>query len=47
MLKALSEIFLDLRTVRSFAPVRNRIKAVVATLPRVSLAQALAQIAQK
>jgi hypothetical protein len=44
MPKTKQEIFLDLRTIRSFAGVRGRVKAAVAAQPRsVSLSQALAQ----
>jgi hypothetical protein len=44
MPKTKQEIFLDLRTIRSFAGVRGRVKAAVAAQPRsVSLSEALAQ----
>ena len=44
MPKINQEIFLDQRTIRSFAGVRNRVKAAVAAQPRsISLSQALAQ----
>jgi hypothetical protein len=44
MPKTKQEIFLDLRTLRSFAGVRGRVKAAVAAQPRsVSLSEALAQ----
>ncbi len=47
MPKTKQEIFLDLRTIRSFAGVRDRVKAAVAAQPRsVSLSQALAQTSQ-
>lgn len=44
MPKTKQEIFLELRTMRSFAGVRGRVVAAVAKQPRsVSLSQALAQ----
>ena len=45
MLKAKNELFLKLRTIRSFAGVRGRVKAAVAAQPpSVSLSDALAQV---
>jgi hypothetical protein len=45
MLKAKNELFLKLRTIRSFADVRGRVKAAVAAQPpSVSLSDALAQV---
>jgi hypothetical protein len=44
MLKSKEQIFLDPKVVRSFAGVRGRVKAAVATQARsVTLAEALAQ----
>jgi len=47
MPKTKQEIFLDQRTIRSFAGVRGRVVAAVAKQPRsVSLSEALAQSRQ-